>query len=139
MQMHRLPVWKTIGFTAISCSSSSDKGNLHIYHYRAHDTRKGVFNEPISYRFQPKCHADIYFYARTGDFHHADSGDAFHAEKEEGMRQTLFHLGADEPHSMCCASDLDHNDKGIWSAAGIFIPYQFCPAPVSAAVDHPDC
>ena len=41
--------------------------------------------------------------------------------------------------SMCCASDLDHNDKGIWSAAGIFIPYQFCPAPVSAAVDHPDC
>ena len=100
---------------------------------------KGVFNEPISYRFQPKCHADTYFYARTGDFHHADSGDAFHAEKEEGMRQTLFHLGADEPHSMCCASDLDHNDKGIWSAAGIFIPYQFCPAPVSAAVDHPDC
>lgn len=55
------------------------------------------------------------------------------------MRQTLFHLGADEPHSMCCASDLGHNDKGIWSAAGIFMPYQFCPAPVSDAVDHPDC
>ena len=54
-------------------------------------------------------------------------------------KKKVFHLGADEPHSMCCASDLDHNDKGIWSAAGIFIPYQFCPAPVSAAVDHPDC
>ncbi|MCR0459505.1 hypothetical protein MKD03_13205 [[Clostridium] innocuum] len=46
---------------------------------------------------------------------------------------------AGEPHSMCCASDLGHNDKGIWSAAGIFITYQFCPAPVYAAVDHPDC
>ena len=59
-------------------------------------------------------------------------------KKKKVCDKRYFIWGADELHSMRCASDLGHNDKGIWSVAGIFMPYQFCPAPVSTAVDHPD-
>ena len=77
------------------------KGTLHIYHYRAHDTGKGYSMNLYLYRFQPKCHADTYFYARTGDFIMLTVGTLSMLKKKKVCDKRYFIWGADEP--LACA------------------------------------